>query len=406
MARLTDGIPGTGGGMKFRPEDFMVTEIPLYEASGQGTHLYLTVRKTGLTTHAAIDRIARSLGRKSRDVGYAGLKDAAAVAVQRLSIEHVDEKAVERLSVPGVEIIDVQRHHNKLKPGHLAGNRFRIVIRGARHGSAADAQKSMDVLAVRGVPNHFGEQRFGGYQSGHLAGRALVNDDADAFLRVLMLPAGWRDFEPDAGAARTAFSEGRFDDALRTLPVFLHDERLLLAEFVRSGNARSAMLSVRQRMRRFYMNAWQSHLFNEVLRRRGVDGIDTIAEGDLAYIHSKGAVFLVDDPAAEAERVRTAEISPSGPMFGRKTILARGAPGDVERAVMRDEGISADTFRSRHLKALVGERRPLRVPMRDVQPVSEPEAGVILLEFSLPPGSYATNVVREVTKTSVSSDCC
>jgi len=102
---LTNGISGTGGRIRARPEDFIVEEIPLYEASGTGTHLYLTIRKRGMSTHKLIDEVARRLGKKHNEVGYAGLKDSRAVTTQRLSVEHVDEAAVKALTIPGAEIL-------------------------------------------------------------------------------------------------------------------------------------------------------------------------------------------------------------------------------------------------------------------------------------------------------------
>ena len=89
---LTADVPGVGGIIKLQPADFFVDEVPLYEPSGEGTHFYFRIEKTGLPTMQAIREIARALGRQPRELGYAGLKDADAVTRQSLSIEHIERQ--------------------------------------------------------------------------------------------------------------------------------------------------------------------------------------------------------------------------------------------------------------------------------------------------------------------------
>src|SRR5437762_14289492 len=94
---LTTDFPGIGGALKNRPEDFFVQEIPLYEPSGVGEHVYIEIEKIGLTTFDAIDQIARALRISSRDIGYAGMKDARAISRQILSIQGTSEGALMNL---------------------------------------------------------------------------------------------------------------------------------------------------------------------------------------------------------------------------------------------------------------------------------------------------------------------
>jgi tRNA pseudouridine13 synthase len=149
------------------------------------------------------------------------------------------------------------------------------------------------------------------------------------------------------------------------------------------------------RLRRFYVSAYQSFLFNRVLSRRIERGIlGRLLLGDLAYLHGKGAVFAVDDPKAEQARADRLEISPSGPLYGFKLSMPRGLPGEMEQRVLDEEGLQLEDWRVRGLK-LKGARRALRVPLRDVE--SKCDEG-LLLSFSLPPGCYATVVLREVQK--------
>src|SRR5690242_11250169 len=117
---LTSDFPGIGGRIKQRPQDFFVQEVPLYEPSGQGEHVYCEIQKSGIPTFEAIHRIAAALQISSRDIGYAGLKDARAVTRQIFSIQGVTPEQVMSLKIPDMTIHWADRHGNKLRLGHLA----------------------------------------------------------------------------------------------------------------------------------------------------------------------------------------------------------------------------------------------------------------------------------------------
>ncbi|MCH7813494.1 MAG: tRNA pseudouridine(13) synthase TruD, partial [Planctomycetes bacterium] len=170
----TADSPGIGGRIKTEARDFRVEELPLYRPSGTGTHTYFGIEKTGLTTQQAVSRLAAALGKRPRDVGYAGLKDARAVTCQTLSVEHVDPQRVERLDLPGIRIQWVDRHTNKLKLGHLAGNRFLIKIREVADPSLPGVEAVLAALTRRGLPNYFGPQRFGRRGDNAAIGRAAL----------------------------------------------------------------------------------------------------------------------------------------------------------------------------------------------------------------------------------------
>src|SRR5690349_7654043 len=158
---LTRDFPGIGGTIKQRPEDFFVQEIPLYEPSGEGEHVYLDVQKIGLTTFEAIKRLPDALHVSSSDLGYAGLKDAGAITRQVVSSPGTTEQAAMNLRIPDMTIQWAARHANKMRLGHLAGNRFAIKLRDVNPTDVVKLQPVLDVLTTRGLPNFFGEQRFG-----------------------------------------------------------------------------------------------------------------------------------------------------------------------------------------------------------------------------------------------------
>ena len=391
---LTDNYPGTGGRSKVEPEDFVVEELPLYEPSGQGQHVYVGLEKRGRSTYQVINAIARQLGVPYRSIGYAGIKDAQAVARQTISIDGVELGRIQTLDLPGIKILWVDRHRNKLKMGHLAGNRFTIRVRDVDMGGQAVAEAVLHELRRRGVPNYFGTQRFGVRGNTHWLGRSLLRGDAEAFAhQYLGRPQPHE--HPKVWAARAAFDTGDYQAALAQWPSSLPEERRVLAGIVRhDGDLQPALRILDKKMRRLFLSAYQSHLYNRLLSKR-ISMLDQLEKGDVAYIHASGAAFVVDDPALEQSRADCFEISPSGPLFGPKTLLAEGKPGQREKNLLEESGLSLAEFKLPGIR-LKGARRPFRIPLAEVQ--IDWDEGLIL-SFRLPPGGYATEVLREVMKT-------
>ncbi|HOJ74563.1 MAG TPA: tRNA pseudouridine(13) synthase TruD [Phycisphaerae bacterium] len=398
---LTSAIPGVGGVIKQRPEDFVVDEVPLYEASGSGTHVYFRIEKVGLPTTQAVQEIARALGRQKYEIGYAGLKDADAVTRQTLSLEHVDPARVEALSVPGVKVLSVSRHTNKLKLGHHRGNRFTIKLRQVDAGRVDDARSILDVLMRRGVPNYFGPQRFGVRGDTWEIGRALVRKDFDEALAVML----GRPSPVDRGKileARQLFDRGEYDAAAAAWPYMYRNERRACRELARTrGKAFKALRAVDQQARRFYISAFQSMLFNQIVARR-IETLDTLMAGDLAWRHPQGAVFRVEDVAKEQPRCDAFEISPTGPLFGHRMTEPDGEPGRMERGLLEEENLGGVEWLEDGKRRTPGGRRPLRFKPHDAGVTAgRDDAGdYIEVTFFLESGCYATTVLREITKSS------
>ncbi|QGU33702.1 tRNA pseudouridine(13) synthase TruD [Thermochromatium tepidum] len=158
------GEPLGSGRLRVAPEDFQVTEVLGFEPDGEGDHWLLRVRKTGANTAWVARRLADTAGVPVAAVGYAGLKDRWAVAEQWFSLPRPRTGEPEpdwgALAKQGIEVLGVYPHRRKLRRGALAGNRFRIRIRDCRLDPAALAAR-LEIIRARGVPNYFGEQRFG-----------------------------------------------------------------------------------------------------------------------------------------------------------------------------------------------------------------------------------------------------
>ncbi|MFQ5614640.1 MAG: tRNA pseudouridine(13) synthase TruD, partial [Anaerolineae bacterium] len=389
---LTSDLPGIGGQLKTTPDDFCVEEIPLYEPSGEGQHLFLTVEKRGMTTLKAVRQIARALKADPRQIGYAGLKDAQAVTRQTISVDGVSPDRAASLDLPGITIMAVQRHKNKLRLGHLAGNRFIIRVRGVEPEALPLAETVLARLQELGAPNYFGQQRFGVRRNTQVLGLALIQQRTSDFLAEF-LGRPRPDEHPQAQRARAAFESGHWQKALDSWPRMLHDERKVLQALVKSGQKETALRALDRRLKRLYISAYQSYLFNQLLAQR-LETLRYLEAGDVAYIHRNGACFVVRSAAREQHRVDDFEISPAGPLFGPKYLAARGKPGHRERALLQKSGVTLADFKMPGLK-LPGSRRPYRVPLGGVD--LRWDEGLVL-SFTLPPGSYATTVMREVMK--------
>jgi tRNA pseudouridine13 synthase len=343
---ITDELPGTGGVLRASPEDFRVIERPAYEPSGEGSHVFVTIEKTGVTTFEAVKRIAAALGIDARDVGSAGMKDRHAVTEQRLSLPPpcTPEQAL-ALDLDGIRVLAATRHEHKLRTGHLRGNAFVITVRDtAVEGAeaAARARHILEALATApGSPNWYGEQRFGARGDNAAVGRALLLREP--------LPGGMR--------------------------------------------------APRGQTRRLMISAYQSHLFNEALRRRIVDGLyDKVVAGDLLQKTDSGGIFACDDPVTDQARLDRGEVVPTGPMFGHSMKVPPDPSINAEReaAILAAEGIDPASF-AHAGKLAQGTRRPYAIRLGETD-ARATEDHAIEVSFELPAGAYATTVLREIVK--------
>lgn len=335
---VTSDLPGTGGGCKVTPEDFRVDELPAYLPSGEGEHTYLLVEKRGLDTRDVTRAIARALSVREGELGVAGQKDRFALTTQWISVPRVEPERALAVAGEGFRVLEARRHGNKLRTGHLRGNRFRLRIRGGVPDAVERARAIAAALGARGLPNFYGPQRFGRAGDNAELGRLLLQ-----------------------GADDPRLSRARRDPKLR---------RLLISAF-------------------------QSEIFNRVLARRLADGTwTTPLEGDVLEKSASGGLFVCADPAADAPRVAAFELSVTGPMPGPRVRPApAGAPAALEEAILAETGVTLEALgRSRDAE---GARRALRIR---VEPAVEADPEGLLLSFDLPAGSYATVVLDEVIK--------
>jgi tRNA pseudouridine13 synthase len=342
---VTRDLLPIGGRIGPALEDFQVEEIPAYLPCGQGDHRYVCVEKRGLSTPELVSLIARTAGAPERDIGTAGLKDKHAVTTQWLSLPKRSRPANQWELPETVRVLEENFHNNKLRTGHLHGNRFRICLV-ELHPNADQRLPALVGRIRHGVLNAFAEQRF-----------------------------------------------GRDGQNIQAALEWLKDPRQL-----RGPKARF--------LSKLYPSVIQSELFNRYLTLRLSAGTTRILAGEVVRLEGSGATFVVEDLAAEQLRFERGELQPQGPMFGPKMRPANDAALALEEQVKSELGLDGgeldrlshcapgtrrDVFlRPTEFNAVVEER-----PAAD--PSGMPEL-VARLTFTLPAGSYATHLVRELAQ--------
>jgi tRNA pseudouridine13 synthase len=396
---LTMEFPPIAASIRRHLDDFQVDELPAYDPCGSGDHVYVWIEKAGITTRQAILDMAAALGIAPSTVGAAGRKDARGVTRQVVSVEGVEPSRIRTLDLPRIRILDVARHRSKLRPGALRGNRFTIRLRDMRPARAGDVREVLRVLAARGVPNYFGAQRFGMRGDTWEVGRSLVAGDfASAVKRIVGAPAA-KDPAP-VRRARNLAASGHYGEAATVWPTGFADCARLCRALERTrGDPQRATFSLDRTVLGFYVSAYQAWLFNRVLAER-VAGLDRFVRGDIAFSHRTGLCTVVADPAAEQARAARFEISPTGPIAGFAMLTPQDEAGAIEQAILAEAGCAVNDLPRTGPLRCIGGRRPFRSPLEEVGVDSgRDQTGAYLeLRFTLPAGSYATAVLREVCK--------
>lgn len=401
---LTSEFEPIGGVIKTSPEDFLVEEIPLHEPSGSGTHVFFLIEKRDITTMDAVSAIAKALGRAKSDIHPAGQKDARAIARQWMSAQHIRPEQVQSLHLPGIQVLRALRNQKMLRTGDLAANSFGIRLRNTTipiRKAAAIAEKCLQTLEKRGVPNYYGSQRFGSRDDSHILGRYIVTGQVDRFIdQFLGKPLSSEALH--VARARQRYDNGDYEGALKAMPWTFPDHRRALKALVdTSGDKRKAYNVVDKGLKKLLVSAFQSDIFNQVLAARMPD-IDKLLSGDTAFRHDTGMMFTVADPATDQPRCDRFKLSPTGPLIGRQLRRLEGPAGAIENPILDAANLS-DRDMEQLDNFVQGARRPLRFrPRKCSVAAGRDEIGeYIELAFELDPGCYATTLLREICKTGV-----
>lgn len=332
------GAPLWQARFKQLPDDFVVDEVLGFDCSGEGEHLWLQIRKTGLSTSDVAGRLARATGLRAADISWSGLKDKHGVCTQWFSLHSPgkDVSGLGGLAADDLCIVQQQRNHKKLRRGSHQSNRFCIRLREmtpVAGVTAAAAWQNLDerlqTIARAGVPNYFGEQRFGHANLSH----------AQAWF---------------TGKTRP---RGRLE-------------------------------------RGMWLSAARSALFNAVLARRVAAGNwNQMLAGDVMNLDGSGSVFVSSaEDASLPQRLADMDIHATGPLWGQGALTSTAETAALEQAVAEEWAVFSSALPRFGLRQ---ERRSLRLPVKALD-YRRPDTGTLELEFTLPTGTYATAVLHEL----------
>lgn len=327
------GLPTVQGVIKASEDDFIVIEQLGFEPSQQGEHLYLFVEKRGLNTEQVLLELAKAFAIPKKMVSYSGLKDKQALTQQWFSVHlpGVYPEGSDKLAGEGWRVLRAERHHKKLHIGTHKANHFTIT---ARNVSGMETlPERIAVVQKRGVPNYFGEQRFGHVRQN--------------------LVQGWR---------------------------FLQGEKKVKDPFLKG----------------VYYSALRSYIFNSVLSARIEAGCwDTPLAGDVMMLQGTHS-FFVESELNETlcKRIADWDISPSGPLFGKGKLREQTEAARLLDAVLQETTLAevGDKLQAARVELLY---RPYRLAAEDLQ-YTQLDRQTAQLQFRLPKGAFATSVLREI----------
>jgi tRNA pseudouridine13 synthase len=336
-------------------DNFVVEEIPLYKFSQKGEHLVFKLRKKDTTTWEALKVLSEFCGAKIRDFGYAGLKDKDGFTTQYISIHKNFESKIDSFNHNKIKIVEKIYHKNKIKIGHLKGNRFFIKLKKVNPTQAKIIKEVTKNISNYGIPNYFGYQRFGRDKNNFEIGKAILEEKRK---------------------------------------------------------------EKNKKLKKFFISAYQSHLFNLWLSKRveisrlfnslshrelfelfnyPKDLIKLIKKqknyfkllpGDRLSHYPYGKIFLCEDLESESERFFQKNITVTGLLVGKKTPKAEGLAGNLEKNFSKD----ANSFEDK----IDGSRRFAWVFPKDLKTTYKEEKAWFELNFELPKGSYATEFISEL----------
>jgi tRNA pseudouridine13 synthase len=334
------------------PRDFVVEEIPLYEFSGEGEHLVLCARKKNLSTLELVAIIAKFLGIQNKEIGYAGLKDKHAMTVQFISLHKKYEEKMESFSHDDIKILSKTYHNNKIKIGHLKGNRFYIKLKKVNPTAAKKIDEALKNIADFGMPNYFGYQRFGNDGDNHIDGEKVAKGE-----------------------------KKERNPKIKKLLISAYQSHLFNLWL-------SRRLEINTLIKNFSLRELESVLNmpnDEVTKLKAQKHPFKLISGDIMEHYPHGRLFDFDGSQEDISRFLARDITVTGLLCGKKVKPSSGIAGVIEKEF--DDEINAD-----------GARRYAWIYPTEIEGRFKDMEAQYEMNFTLPKGSYATVLIEEIAK--------
>lgn len=403
--------PGIGGLIKRRIGDFIVEEIALDgkvcevkaftateklkvektwpENTEQKENLILQMEKFNSDVNNAIRKITRFVGTSKKRIGYGGMKDKRGITCQRISFWQPDIERLKQFESRYIDLRPIEWSDERVELGDLQSNRFTIIIRDLK----LEKEKLQETILQcfeqmkNGIPNYFGEQRFGGARNvTHIVGREFVKGNPEEAVKIYLTATFPAEEEAVRQARENLAKTWDYAQATKEFPTKFRYERAILHHLCKyPKDFVGAFGKLPKQLRYMFTHAYQAHLFNKIVAERMKAGIGLKAvEGDV----------LQDG-------------LPTAALFGCESTFAEGKPGEIERKVLAEEGIELSQFKVAKMAELSsrGTRKPISLFPQKLQllEIAEDEfyPGSLKAKvgFELTKGNYATTVLAELMKT-------
>ena len=325
-------------------ENFVVEEIPLYPFAHTGEWLMLKVRKKGLTTPEMINKISSATGIKARDIGYAGLKDKAGMTIQWISVPRKHRDKIKNFEDKQIKILEEDLHRNKLKIGHLKGNKFFIRLKKVLPVDAKKIDNVLKEIKKYGMPNFFGYQRFGKFGNNFEEAKKII--EGEKFVKNRRLEK----------LLISAYQSKLFNDWLK--------ERINLSNIFDLNEKELKMAGYPDEIIKFVKA--QKHPFK-------------LLPGDVMSHYPVGKYFYLES-REDTDRFYNKDITVTGLLPGKKVMRAKDYAREIEEKY--DELIPAN-----------GDRRAAWIFPEIVDKKYLKDYAQYEIAFILPKGAYATVLI-------------
>jgi len=338
-------------------ERFFVEEIPLSTFSNKGNYLILKIRKQDMSTWKLISVLAKATELQERDIGYAGLKDKNATAIQYFSLPKQAERLLnQNLSTPKVKILERFYHKSPIKIGQLKGNDFSIVLHNMQSQDAKFFHTTALKMQKEGIPNYYGYQRFGEDSRSYMQGKEIAH-------------SGKRLKGSKEKLLVSAYQSYLFNKWL--------NQRVKLSTIISNTKAEIASKKLGYPLELVKVLAKQTQFFKLFL-------------GDIMTPYPYGKPNFVKDMQHSAQAFSEKKLSPTGLLCGENVTRSQSDAYYLE-----------EPFDDTELNTLKGDRRFAWIFPKEVDTDYEANKKQLTVTFTLPKGSYATTFLEEIGKFSL-----
>jgi len=426
--------PGIGGKIRQLLDDFVVEEllvdgslaevsppVEAWEPVGEGPYLICVLVKRRWDTFLAVREVAQRLRINQKRIRFAGIKDTKALTAQHISLQNVSPSKVLDIQIKDITFYPQRFSRDRMYSQLIQGNRFHITVRGLDHPVSVIEERTKNVKEEietnGGVPNFFGHQRFGTIRPNtHQVGKYLTRGDAEKAALVFLAEPSIHE-HPEAREARQRLQDTLdFGEALNSFPRFLRYERFMLGHLTKYPNDFvGAFRELPRRLRKLFVQAYQSYLFNRFLSeriRRGIP-LDEPQIGDYTIRLDEHGLPTEEYDQATATNIKTIEdavkegkMCLAAPLVGPDQPPSKGVQGEIEQEILEAENVAPEKFQLSFMPEATAEGRVRAVlnPVWNllqeeiIDDSENPGNQMMKIGFTLNRGSYATVLLREFMK--------